>query len=140
MASKNDMDLENEEACSNFISQKWRKSKCQNCFKDALEHTDKFNSLIHDITKEQFNDQPIENDDCFGSVYKICVRNEDQKNIVINEEGQGRQLLTSSSTVVDVEQQQTSYSKQSKNDHSIMRDRYLLERSTKGLFYFYLFI
>ena len=126
---ENDVDIESE-ACSNFIPQNWRQTKCQNCFKDTLEHNKGFNGTI-DNTEGYLNDQ--QNDDCFescGTVYAICVDDQNEIN-----EG-SRHLLTSSSTVVDVEQQQqTSYPKK-RSEFSKRSRHYHLLRNSKGFIHY----
>lgn len=128
MENQDGVSIDTEEACSNFTLQNWRKSKCQHCFKDVLEHE----KISNDINIEQvryLSDQ--QNDDCFekcGTVYAICIDEDQIRNNKINE---GRILLTSTSTVVDVEQQQQlPYSR--KPEFS-KRSRHYQLRNSKGI-------
>lgn len=127
MEIQNAMNIETEVACSNFTPQNWRKTKCQHCFKDVLEHEK--DPIINIEQVEYLSDQ--QNDDCFekcGTVYAICI--EDQiRNDKINE---GRKLLTSTSTVVDEQQQQSSYSTERRPEFSKRSCHYQL-RSSKGI-------
>ena len=96
------------EICEKFVPQRWRKTKCQTCFKDVIEHTKNLSTENSEILiKECFNLDGNEHDiDCSLQETKIEISKEkydySENHEYLEEQIQEhpRRILTSTSTIV----------------------------------------
>jgi len=95
--------------CQKFIPQRWRKTKCQTCFKDIIEHTKNLSTKDSEILiKECFNLDGNEHDvDCSllqEAKIEINIKksdfSEDHEYLDGLKQQQPRRILTSTSTIV----------------------------------------
>ncbi|XP_066929720.1 myosin heavy chain, cardiac muscle isoform-like isoform X1 [Clytia hemisphaerica] len=120
MAQENDESFV-KEICRDFIPQKWRKTKCQTCFKDIIEHT---KGLTHEESEtfiKQCMDETDNDDDCF----------ETQTEETFRKISRGRNIITSTSTIVAENEQPCFQEPHCHQHHHQRRRQFSQGRSSK---------